>query len=89
MCLGDIWYGSVLSLNDKVPLKHSIPVNMLLNPLCIFGVVLVPAALSVSVSGPATKWSASGLALLLIKGLTLTHFYLDLLCHCLCWLLDI
>ena len=45
--LGGTWYSfaSSVTLNEKVPLKHKMPVNTLLNSLCIFIVALEPVAL--------------------------------------------
>ena len=47
-------------------LKHHIPEHMLVNSLCTFIVTLALVALSVSMSGPGTKLSASALNLLLV-----------------------
>ena len=68
MHLDGTWYGFAfcLTLSKKGPLKHLVPVNMLLNSLCIFVVVLALVALTFSVFGPATKYFAFGLTLLLV-----------------------
>ena len=73
--LGSTWYGfpSSLTLGGQVPLKHPIPVNMLLNSLYIL-IVLALVALSVSMSGPAAKYSASRLTLLLAQRYLYHHF---------------
>ena len=88
ICFGSASYGFefFLTFSEKVPLKHLIPVNILLNSLCIFIAVLPLVALSVSVFGPATNYSASGLTLFLVHMLpSLLIFGLDI--SCFVWLL--
>ena len=48
-----IVFAPSLILSEKMPLKHQIPVNTLLNLLCIFVVVLALVSLSVSMVRPA------------------------------------